>query len=75
MILYNTMASSGSLVDLLGQLVGGGLKIPTNQFWANSQRIQDPLSTVIILHACVHLHLPALACHINIIITRIYFDS
>ena len=56
MILDNTMASSvGSLVDLLGQLVGGGLKIPTNQFWANSQRIQDPLSTVIILHACVHL--------------------
>ena len=32
-----------------------GLKIPTNQFWANSQRIQDPLSTVIILHACVNL--------------------
>ena len=28
MILYNTMASSGSLVDLLGQLVGGGLKFP-----------------------------------------------
>ena len=55
MILDNTMASSGSLVDLLGQLVGGGLKIPTNQFWANSQRIQDPLSTVIILHACVNL--------------------